>query len=333
MNQMMKRNACGRDFALSARMAVTMTLLGLLYLAVLAAPLWLLSVGLLSVLYAFGLDGLLLLLLGLQYLSLDRIALAASRAQIVDCDGAPELHAAVDRLCAVADLPKPRLAIVSSDVPNAFATGRNPAQSTVVVTRGLVKELEAPEVQAVLAHELSHVANRDGAVMTFASFPALTLREGLGSARLRVWIFGFPFMLLGCLLYLISTGLMLTISRSREYAADRGSVLITGTPEHLMSALQKIAGSLGRIPERDLREVHSMSAFFIIPTKLRGYSHPPLAKRLARLAEMARELGQPEPAVASVAGVPARTTDALIGLGTFVVVFGLVMLVAMRFLI
>jgi heat shock protein HtpX len=329
----MKRSACGRDFALSARMAVTMTLLGLLYLAVLAAPLWLLSGGFLPARYALGLDGLLLLLLGLQYLSLDRVALAASRARIVDRDRAPEFHAAVERLCALADLPKPRLAVVWSDVPNAFATGRNPTRSTVVVTRGLIKQLEAPEVQAVLAHELSHVANRDGAVMTFASFPALTLREALGSARLRVWLFALPFMLLGYLLYLISTGLMLSISRCREYAADRGSVLITGTPEHLMSALQKIAGSVARIPERDLREVQSMSAFFIIPTKLRGYSHPPLTKRLARLAEMARELGHSEPPVASVAGVvPARTTNALIGLGTFAVVFALVMLVGMRFL-
>jgi heat shock protein HtpX len=238
-------------------------------------------------------------------------------------------NATVERLCGLADLPKPRLAVVRSDVPNAFATGSTPARSTVVVTRGLVRDLEPLEVQAVLAHELSHIANRDGAIMTFASFPALTLREGLASTRLRVRIFAFPLILLGCLLYVISSGLMLTISRCREYTADRGSVLITGTPEYLMSALQKIAESVARIPQRDLREMQTMSAFFIIPTKLRGYSHPPLAKRLARLAEMARELGHAEPP-ASVASAPARTTNALLGLASFAVVFAVVILVGMH---
>lgn len=329
MNQVMKRRACGGDLALSIRMALTMVMLGVLYLAVLAAPLWLHSAGFLPAHYALGFDGFLLLLLGLQYFSLDRVALAASRARIVDRAQAPEFHATVERLCGLADLPKPRLAVVSSDVPNAFATGSTPARSTVVVTRGLVRDLEPLEVQAVLAHELSHVANRDGAIMTFASFPSLTLREGLASTRLRVRIFAFPLILLGCLLYLISSGLMLTISRCREYTADRGSVLITGTPEYLMSALQKIAESVARIPQRDLRAVHTMSAFFIIPTKLRGYSHPPLAKRLARLAEMARELGHADPP-ASVVSAPARTTNALIGLGSFAVVFVLVVLVGMR---
>lgn len=325
----MKRRACGSDLALSIRMALTMAMLGVLYLAVLAAPLWLLSAGFLPAHYALGFDGFLLLLLGLQYVSLDRVALAASHARIVDRAQAPEFHATVERLCGLADLPKPRLAVVRSDVPNAFATGSTPARSTVVVTRGLVRDLEPLEVQAVLAHELSHIANRDGAIMTFASFPALTLREGLASTRLRVRIFAFPLILLGCLLYVISSGLMLTISRCREYTADRGSVLITGTPEYLMSALQKIAESVARIPQRDLREMQTMSAFFIIPTKLRGYSHPPLAKRLARLAEMARELGHAEPP-ASVASAPARTTNALLGLASFAVVFALVILVGLR---
>jgi len=323
---MMKRRACGGDLALSVRMALTAAILTVLYLA---APLWLLSVGFLPARYALGFDGFLLLLLGLQYFSLDRVALAASRARMVDPAQAPEFHATVERLCGLADLPKPRLAVIEGDLPNAFATGSTPARSTVVVTRGLVRELEPREIEAVLAHELSHVANRDGAVMTFASFPSLTLREGLASARLRVWIFAFPLMLVGCLLYLISSGLMLTISRCREYAADRGSVLITGAPEQLMSALQKISGSVARIPEGDLRAVHAMSAFFIIPTKLRAHSHPPLAKRLARLAEMARELGHAEPP-ASVTRGPARTTNALLGVSSFAVVFVLVMLVAMR---
>src|SRR6266545_959065 len=235
---LMRRRACGRDFALSTRMGVTCLLLVGLYFAALAPPLWLLHGGILPAKLAIGFEALVVVLLGLQYASLDSMALRAARARIVEADEAPKLHGALEKLAALADVPKPRAAVFESSIPNAFATGRNPGRSTIAVTRGLVERLQPEEIEAVLAHELSHIANRDGAVMTFASFPALTLREGLSSARLRVWIFAFPIMLLGCLLYLISSGLMLTISRCREYAADRGSALVTGAPEQFMSALR-----------------------------------------------------------------------------------------------
>ncbi|MBD0328768.1 MAG: M48 family metalloprotease [Thermoleophilia bacterium] len=160
--------------------------------------------------------------------------------------------------------------------------------------------------------------------MTFAAFPALTLREALASARLRVWIFGLPFMLLGCLLYGLALASMLVVSRCREYAADRGAVLLTGAPEQLMSALQKIAGSIARIPSADLRRVERMSAFFVVPTKLRSLTHPPLEKRLERLSALARELGRgdapPVPLPAAVAGSGSRL---LPGLVAFAVAFPL----------
>ena len=308
-------------------MSVAMILLGLLYAAGLALPLWLHSVGLLTWFWALGADGAVLLLFGAQYASLDRAALRASGARFVDREQAPRLHDAVDRLCVLAEVPKPRLAVIDSVVPDAFATGRVPSRSTIAVTRGLVAKLEPAEIEAVLAHELAHVANRDGAVMTIASFPALSLREALAGAPLRAWIFGFPFLLLGCLAYVVSTGLMLTVSRCREYSADRGSAVITGTPEQLMSALQKIAGAMPQIPDDDLRGVAAMSAFFIIPTKLRSLTHPPLARRLERLAQIARELGKPDyPAGPAVTVDGARTGNLTVGIATFVAVFAVVLL-------
>jgi heat shock protein HtpX len=216
----------------------------------------------------------------------------------------------VERLCAMADLPKPRVAVIDTDVPNAFATGRSPKHAAVAVTTGLWRRLEPREVEGVLAHELSHVANRDVLVMTLASFFAmlagLLTRFGLyggmfgGGGRDRnggtpVWLIVFAVSLLT---YILSFVLIRTISRYREYAADRGSALLTGAPEYLMSALQKIASDMTRIPQRDLREVETMNAFFIIPTNVRSSvgelfaTHPPLEKRLAALARIAREMGK-----------------------------------------
>jgi heat shock protein HtpX len=217
----------------------------------------------------------------------------------------------VERLCAMADPPKPRVAVIDTDVPNAFATGRSPKHSAVAVTRGLWERLEPQEIEGVLAHELSHIANRDVLVMTVASFFAmlagLLTRFGLyagmfGGGRDRdsngppVWLI---VLLVSVITYFLSQILILAISRYREFAADRGSALITGAPEHLMSALQKIASDMFRIPQRDLREVESMNAFFIIPTSVKTatsqlfMTHPPLEKRLAALAEIAREMGRP----------------------------------------
>ena len=246
-----------------------------------------------------------------QYYTSDKIALAASRAKVVERDEAPELHDMVERLCAMADLPKPRIAVVPTDVPNAFATGRNPKNSVVAVTEGLWYRLSKPEVEGVLAHELSHIGNRDVAIMTVSSFfamvAALLMRIGLfggmfgGGGRDRgggtpVWLIMF---LVAMLTYVLSYVLILMISRYREYAADRGAALITGAPENLMSALQRIAGQIQQIPQKDLREVQGLNAFFIVPTNLKSsfaeffMTHPPLEKRLARLAEISREMGRP----------------------------------------
>jgi heat shock protein HtpX len=287
-------------------MVVTMFLLGALYVAFFAALLAFTDIGIILLIVIMG--GLAFL----QYYTSDKIALAASRAKIVDRDEAPELHDMVERLCAMADLPKPRVAVIPTDVPNAFATGRNPKNSVVAVTEGLWHRLSKPEVESVLAHELSHIGNRDVAIMTISSFfamvAALLMRIGLfggmfGGDRDRsggapVWLIMF---LIAMLTYVLSYVLILMISRYREYAADRGAALITGAPENLMSALQRIAGQIQQIPQRDLREVQGMNAFFIVPTNWRNaaaelfMTHPPLEKRLARLGAIAREMGRPVP--------------------------------------
>jgi heat shock protein HtpX len=305
----MKRKSFGRDRGLTLRMFATGAMLGLLYV--------IFAVVLFSVLKV-GLAPMLLIVIGLavfQYWTSDKLALAASGAKIVSREEAPELHATVERLCAMADLPKPRIAVVDSDVPNAFATGRNPKHAAVAVTTGLWRRLEPQEIEGVLAHELSHIANRDVLVMTVASFfamlAAMLTRFGLyagmfggfGGGRGRgnnnqvpVWLIVF---LVSMVVYAISFVLIRTISRYREYAADRGSAVITGAPEHLMSALQKIASGITQIPQRDLREVAGMNAFFIVPTNWRTQmsevfmDHPPMEKRLAALAEIAREMGRP----------------------------------------
>ena len=300
-------------------MGVTSLLLVGLYLAALLPPIWLFRHGILPAKFAFGFEAIVVVLFVLQYTSLDRMALRVSRARIVGPEEAPKLHAVLEKLAGLADVPKPRAAVVDSDLPNAFAAGRNPERSTVAVTRGLVERLEPEEIEAVLAHEVSHVVNRDGAVMTFASFPAVTLRNAIRSASWKVWIFGFPLMVLACAFYAVGLGIMLTISRCREYTADRGSVLLTGSPEQLMSALQKIAAAVPEIPSTDLRAVSQVSALFILPTNLRALSHPPLERRLARLAEMSRELGTPVPPASS------PKSNLVFAVATFVAVFALVL--------
>jgi heat shock protein HtpX len=301
----MKRRSYGRDAGLSLRMLLTGSLLGLLYVIFAVVLFQVLSVGLVP---------MLVIVVGLaffQYFTSDKLALAASGAKVVERDQAPALHDMVERLCAMADLPKPRIAIIDTDVPNAFATGRSPKHAAVAVTRGLWDRLEPHEVEGVLAHELSHIGNRDVLIMTVASFFAmlagLLTRFGIyggmfGGGRDRdsggapAWLI---ILLVSIVTYFLSQILILAISRYREFAADRGAALITGAPENLMSALQKIASDMFRIPQRDLREVESMNAFFIIPTSVKGaasqlfMTHPPLEKRLAALAEIAREMGKP----------------------------------------
>jgi heat shock protein HtpX len=284
-----------------------MFVLGALYVVFFVVLISVFEIGIVPVVLIVG--GLALL----QYYTSDKIALAASGAKVVGPDEAPELHAMVDRLCAMSDLPKPRVAVIPTEVPNAFATGRSPKHSAVAVTEGLWRRLEPREVEGVLAHELSHIANRDVAVMTIASFfamlAAFLTRMGMfggmfGGGRSRdggapAWLI---ILVVSLLTYLISTLLILMISRYREFAADRGAAVLTGAPEQLMSALQKIASDMVRIPQRDLRQVEGMNAFFIIPTSVKKrtselfLTHPPLEKRLARLAAIASEMGRPVPA-------------------------------------
>jgi heat shock protein HtpX len=306
----MKRKSYGRDAGLTFRMILTGGLLGLLYVVFALVLFQALNVGLVPAL---------VIVVGLafvQFWTSDKLALAASGAKIVTPEQAPDLHAMVERLCALADLPKPRVAVIPSQVPNAFATGRSPKRAAVAVTEGLWQRLEPHEVEAVLAHELSHVANRDVLIMTLASFFAMLAavltrfglyagmfgggysdrRDSNGQNGVPVWLIIFA---VSIVTYAISFVLIRTISRYREYAADRGSALITGAPENLMSALQKIASGITQIPQQDLREVAGMNAFFIVPTNWRQQvgelfmDHPPLEKRLAALAEISREMGKP----------------------------------------
>jgi heat shock protein HtpX len=307
----MKRKSFGRDAGLTLRMIFTSGLLGLLYVGFAVALLYFAHFSLAPMLV------IIVLIAVVQYWTSDKLALAASGAKIVSREEAPDLHAMVERLCAMADLPKPRIAVIPTDVPNAFATGRSPKHAAVAVTNGLWKRLEPQEIEAVLAHELSHIANRDVLIMTVASFfamlAALITRWGLyfgmfggfgggnrdnnnnGGNQIPVWLIIF---VVAAITYAVSYILIRTISRYREYAADRGSALITGAPENLMSALQKIASGITQIPQQDLREVAGMNAFFIVPTNWRNHvgelfmDHPPLEKRIAALSQIAREMGR-----------------------------------------
>jgi heat shock protein HtpX len=303
----MKRKAYGRDAGLTLRMLFTGSLLGLLYVFFALALFYVLNAGLVLMLVIVG--GLALF----QYFTSDKLALRASGAKVVDRDEAPALHDMIERLAAMADLRKPRVAIIESDVPNAFATGRNQKHSAVAVTTGLWNRLEPEEIEGVLAHELSHIANRDVLVMTVASFFAMVaglltrwglysgMFGGFGGNRdnnnsVPIWLI---VVVVSVITYFLSQILILALSRYREFAADRGSALITGAPQHLMSALQKISSQITMIPQQDLRQVETMNAFFIIPTNWRKktgelfMTHPPLEKRLAALSEIAREMGQP----------------------------------------
>jgi heat shock protein HtpX len=286
-------------------MLFTTALLGALYVVFAVVLLNVLNVGLVP---------MLVIVIGIaffQYYTSDKLALAAAGARVVTRDDAPALHDMVERLCAMADLPKPKIAIMDTPVPNAFATGRSPKHAAVCVTSGLWNRLEPKEIEGVLAHELSHIANRDVLVMTVASFFAMVaamltrfgLYAGMFSGGNRDNNNGPPVWLIvlavSIVTYALSFILIRTISRYREYAADRGSALITGTPEYLMSALQKISSQMTLIPNQDLRQTEGMNAYFIIPARTKAYAselfmdHPPIEKRLAALAEIAREMGRP----------------------------------------
>jgi heat shock protein HtpX len=235
----------------------------------------------------------------------DKLALAAVGAKIVTPDQAPGLHAMVERLCIQADLPKPKIAVADTDVPNAFATGRSQKNAVVCATTGIMNILEPHELEGVMAHELTHVKNRDVMVLTIASFFA--------SIAGLITQFGFFFggfggndddngpgfavvLLVSFAVYVISFFLMLALSRYREFGADRGSAIITGRPSALASALMKLSGAMQRVPDQDLRQVGRMNAFFIVPTSVKKsvstlfMTHPPMEARIARLQQYEAQL-------------------------------------------
>ncbi len=302
-----RRREISRDGGLRWRMWFVYFSLTLLYLFFIAALAALgIEIGLVLVIAA--------ILLLVQYFASDKLVLRSMGAKVVSPEEAPKLHAMVDRLVAQAELPKPRLAISNSDVPNAFATGRNPKNSVVCVTTGIMRRLDDGELEAVLGHELTHIKNRDVRVMTLASFFAtvaamlmqvlmwMSLLGGMGAHRGGRGGGGSFFAammiayLVSILVYFVATLLILALSRYREYSADRGGALLTGAPSRLASALTKISGTIARIPTEDLRKVETANAFFII-SALKGESlaglfasHPPVNKRVERLRSLEREM-------------------------------------------
>jgi heat shock protein HtpX len=277
-------------------MAVTMFLLGLVYVALIVTLLYVGASGVTVAIIAGGLAAL-------NLFASDKLALAAMGARVVSPQEAPQLHAMVERLCVQADLPKPKVAVANTRMPNAFALGRSPKSATVCATTGIMELLSPAELEGVMAHELTHVANRDVLVMTLAGF----------FATIAAYIvqFGFFFggghtddddnpsfmilLLVSIVVYVVSFLLMQALSRYREFAADRGAAIITGRPSALASALQKISSGMHRIPQKDLRAAGELQAFFIFPAAKGSISglfatHPPMEKRIAALARLEAQL-------------------------------------------
>ena len=301
----MRRRGIGKDRGLQLRMYFVMFNLALVYLFFIGA------------MFVLGVDLIFIgviaaLLLGVQYFFSDKLVLRSMGAKIVTSEEEPKLHAMVDRLVAQAEMPKPQIAVAYTDVPNAFATGRNPKNAVVCVTQGIVRRLNDKELEGVLAHELTHVKNRDVTVITMASFFA-TLASMLSSMLMWMMLLGglsgrgrgggssmaLAFLaayVVSLLVYFLATLLILALSRYREYAADRGGALLTGEPSHLASGLMKITGTIARIPSEDLRKMGTANAFCIVAS-LKGESmaglfasHPPVDKRVARLRRLAQEM-------------------------------------------
>jgi heat shock protein HtpX len=286
----------GRDTGLQVRMVVTLFLLGAVYAL------------LVGVLFAAGASGITILvvavgLLSLQFFTSDRLALRAMGAHEVSPQEAPQLHALIERLCVQADLPKPRIYIMNTSMPNAFAMGRSRKAAAVCATTGILELLSPSELEGVMAHELTHIINRDVMVMTLVSFFA--------SLASMIVQFGFFFggtdddddgpsvmviILVSLAVYIVSFFLMQALSRYREFAADRGAAVITGRPSALSSALLKISGTMQRIPQTDLRAHAEMNAFYIFPASAKNSiynlfsTHPPIEKRIAALERLEAQL-------------------------------------------
>lgn len=294
-----------KDTGLTARMTLTMFLLGALFVGIVVVVLQYVSAGVAPIVAVAAIG-----LAFWQWWSSDTMAMRAMRAREVTPEEAPELHGMVDRLCALADMPKPRVGVADMAVPNAFATGRSPDRAVVCVTTGILQTLDREELEAVLAHELSHVAHRDVLVMTVASSAGIaagllmrfTQFGGVGRSRSNN-NGGAPAVLIALLVslvvYAVSFLLLRVLSRYRELAADRAGAYLTMKPASLARALQKISGEAAAIPKRDLRAANAVSALCIVPA-LRGASaasllatHPPLQKRLEQLARIDAELSRP----------------------------------------
>jgi heat shock protein HtpX len=297
---MNKLSTFGKDTGLQLRMATTMFLLGLVYVVFVGA------------LFAAGVNGALIIIVAgglalLQLFASDKMALAAMGAHEVTPAQAPELHAMIDRLCVQADLPKPKVAIANTRMPNAFALGRSPKSATVCATTGIMEMLSPAELEGVMAHELTHVANRDVMVMTLASFfatiAAYIVQFGFlfgGGASYGdddedgIGMIGVIFISLA--VYVVSFLLMNSLSRYREFAADRGAAIITGRPSALSSALMKISSGMHQIPQQDLRATQQLQAFYIFPPGVKkGFgelfsTHPSMEKRIAALGRLEQQL-------------------------------------------
>ncbi len=278
-------------------MVLTLFLLGLVYAVFI------------GVLFAAGAGAgiiivIAVVMLVLQFTTSDKLAMATMGVKEVSPAEEPELHGMIERLCVQADLPKPRVCVMETSMPNAFAMGRSKKSTTVCATRGILDILTPPELEGVMAHELTHVINRDVMVMTLASFFAtlastiaqfaLFFGGGYGSGEEEEDIMIVVFVSVA--VYAISFVLLRALSRYREFAADRGSAVLTGRPSALASALLKISGTIERVPSQDLRKAEGMSAFFIIPARTKKSlmnifaDHPPLEQRLAALERLEAQL-------------------------------------------
>ena len=306
----MRQRNYGRDLELTFRMGITMMMLAVVYVfflgLLLLAGIDPILIGVIAVAMAF-----------FQYFMSDKLVLATTGARVVTAEEEPRLHGIIERLVAIADMPKPKkIAVMETHVPNAFATGRNPKNAVIAVTRGLLNRLNERELEAVLGHELAHVKNRDVMVLTWASVIVIaagfllqmlfwiTLFGGFGGGHGgggrrdmgQLMVIMLAVYVGTIIVYFVSQMLIMTLSRYREFAADRGGAVITGSPLQLASALQKISNDMYRIPEKDLRKVEHASAFFIIPA-LKGNaiatmfsSHPKVEERIERLQEMQRSM-------------------------------------------
>jgi heat shock protein HtpX len=291
------RSNFGKDTGLQARMVLTLFLLGLLYVVFV------------GVLFAAGAGAGLIVVVAVvlllaQLFASDKLGMATLGVKEVSPAEEPELHGIIERLCVQADLPKPRVCVMETQMPNAFAMGRSRKSTTVCATRGILDMLDSAELEGVMAHEMTHVINRDVMVMTlagfFASLASLILQfafffgGGYGNREEEEDI--FVVIAISAVVYAVSFFLLRALSRYREFAADRGSAVLTGRPSALASALIKISGTIERSPRQDLRAAEGMSAFFIIPARAKNSllnlfaDHPPLEQRLAALQRLEAQL-------------------------------------------